>query len=204
MRVKGTLIEWNDDRGFGFIRTHDTGARIFLHIAALPAGAYRPRIGDTLDFEIETDAQGRARAIAVAYNNLDRAGLAPMAPTRRDRPPTPRPRTRRQEHHRTRAWPLLAMIGLAALAGVWWQSSRVPHLSSDTVETTASALPQQDRPATLRPTTTHAPGYRCDGRTHCSQMTSCAEARFFLNHCPGTEMDGNGDGVPCEQQWCRG
>ncbi len=46
-------------------------------------------------------------------------------------------------------------------------------------------------------------GYACDGRTHCSQMRSCAEATFFIRHCPNTKMDGNGDGVPCEKQWCK-
>lgn len=40
--------------------------------------------------------------------------------------------------------------------------------------------------------------YRCDGRTYCSQMTSCDEARFFLRNCPGAKMDGNNDGVPCD------
>jgi hypothetical protein len=45
--------------------------------------------------------------------------------------------------------------------------------------------------------------YRCDGRKHCSQMRSCDEAKFFLRNCPGVKMDGNNDGVPCEQQWCR-
>ncbi|HYV13670.1 MAG TPA: excalibur calcium-binding domain-containing protein [Pyrinomonadaceae bacterium] len=44
--------------------------------------------------------------------------------------------------------------------------------------------------------------YRCDGRTRCSQMTSCDEATFFLRNCPGTQMDGDSDGIPCEQQWC--
>ncbi|HEY6642131.1 MAG TPA: excalibur calcium-binding domain-containing protein [Povalibacter sp.] len=44
--------------------------------------------------------------------------------------------------------------------------------------------------------------FSCDGRTHCSQMTSCAEATYFLRHCPNTQMDGNNDGEPCEQQWC--
>ena len=44
------------------------------------------------------------------------------------------------------------------------------------------------------------PQFSCDGRTHCSQMHSCAEARYFLAHCPGTKMDGDGDGEPCEQQ----
>ena len=48
-----------------------------------------------------------------------------------------------------------------------------------------------------------APKFQCDGRTHCSQMTSCEEATFFLKNCPGTKMDGNNDGVPCEQQWCK-
>lgn len=44
--------------------------------------------------------------------------------------------------------------------------------------------------------------YRCDGRTYCSHMTSCEEAKFFLKNCPGVKMDGDGDGVPCERQWC--
>jgi hypothetical protein len=43
---------------------------------------------------------------------------------------------------------------------------------------------------------------KCDGRTSCSQMTSCEEAKFFLNNCPNTKMDGNNDGIPCEKQWC--
>ena len=45
--------------------------------------------------------------------------------------------------------------------------------------------------------------FRCDGRTYCSQMTSCEEATFFLQNCPNVKMDGNNDGVPCEKQWCR-
>lgn len=44
--------------------------------------------------------------------------------------------------------------------------------------------------------------FRCDGRIFCKQMTSCAEAKFFLNNCPDVKMDGGGDGVPCEKQWC--
>jgi hypothetical protein len=40
--------------------------------------------------------------------------------------------------------------------------------------------------------------YRCDGRQHCSQMTSREEAVYFVNNCPNTIMDGDHDGVPCE------
>lgn len=45
--------------------------------------------------------------------------------------------------------------------------------------------------------------FSCDGRKYCSQMTSCAEATYFLSRCPGVQMDGNRDGIPCEAQWCR-
>lgn len=40
--------------------------------------------------------------------------------------------------------------------------------------------------------------FTCDGRQHCSQMTSRAEADFFTKHCPNTKMDGDNDGIPCE------
>ena len=46
------------------------------------------------------------------------------------------------------------------------------------------------------------PRFRCDGRTHCSHMSSCEEAKYFIQNCPNTAMDGNNDGVPCERQWC--
>jgi predicted negative regulator of RcsB-dependent stress response len=40
--------------------------------------------------------------------------------------------------------------------------------------------------------------FSCDGRQHCSQMRSRAEAEYFLRNCPSTKMDGDNDGVPCE------
>jgi micrococcal nuclease len=57
--------------------------------------------------------------------------------------------------------------------------------------------------APRRPATPASAGWRCDGRTQCSQMRSCEEATWFLQNCPGVKMDGNRDGVPCERQWCR-
>ena len=44
--------------------------------------------------------------------------------------------------------------------------------------------------------------YKCDGRTRCAQMHSCEEAKYFLANCKGVVMDGDGDGIPCESQWC--
>ncbi|MAE01931.1 excalibur calcium-binding domain-containing protein [Pseudoalteromonas sp. MT33b] len=38
----------------------------------------------------------------------------------------------------------------------------------------------------------------CDGRQYCSEMTSLEEALFFIKNCPNTDMDGDYDGDPCE------
>lgn len=40
--------------------------------------------------------------------------------------------------------------------------------------------------------------YQCDGRRYCTEMNSLEEARYFVVHCPNTQMDGDHDGEPCE------
>jgi Excalibur calcium-binding domain len=65
--------------------------------------------------------------------------------------------------------------------------------------TAATATPT-DKPAPAVPAVPS--GFSCDGRQYCSQMKSCAEAKYFLANCPGSKMDGDKNGVPCEQQWC--
>lgn len=46
-----------------------------------------------------------------------------------------------------------------------------------------------------------AQNFTCDGREYCSQMHSYEEAKFFLDNCPNTKMDGDNDGIPCERQF---
>jgi endonuclease YncB( thermonuclease family) len=67
---------------------------------------------------------------------------------------------------------------------------------------TAAPKPSAAADATPAVTLAAAAAPRCDGRQYCRQMTSCAEATWFLKNCPDMKMDGNRDGVPCEQQWC--
>ncbi len=67
----------------------------------------------------------------------------------------------------------------------------------------SGVAPKAATPAAAAVTASLAGRYRCGGRVHCSQMTSCEEATWFLKNCPGTKMDGDNDGVPCEAQWCR-
>lgn len=180
MRIEGALSRWNDDRGFGFITPTQGGQEIFVHISMFPKDGIRPTLGEKLTFEIETDNNGKKRA-----KNL-------LCPQRRTVVRTPPPRRttpyRRKEKPSFlgRVIPLLILVGLGA-----YGYSEFSRRTSPSPAITATQNIQET--ASL---------YRCDGRTHCSQMTSCSEATFFLQNCPNVQMDGNNDGVPCEQQWC--
>lgn len=85
---------------------------------------------------------------------------------------------------------LIVVLGMLAWQG--WSHYRTAP-SPDT--------PEHRQVAAVAPAaveTRHAQTFRCDGRQYCSQMTSRAEAEFFVRNCPGTKMDGDRDGVPCE------
>jgi hypothetical protein len=51
-----------------------------------------------------------------------------------------------------------------------------------------------------RPKTEFLPGesFTCGTKRYCREMSSCAEARFYLEECGLARLDGHGDGVPCE------
>lgn len=51
------------------------------------------------------------------------------------------------------------------------------------------------RPA---PAAAKAPGRACGEKRYCKQMQSCAEAKFYLQHCGVEALDRDGDGIPCE------
>jgi endonuclease YncB( thermonuclease family) len=40
--------------------------------------------------------------------------------------------------------------------------------------------------------------FDCGKKRRCSEMTSCAEARFYQTHCGVAGLDGDADGKPCE------
>jgi cold shock CspA family protein len=56
MRFKGTIAEWNDDRGFGFIKPADGGDRGFCHIKAFQERSQRPSLNATVPCELPRDA----------------------------------------------------------------------------------------------------------------------------------------------------
>lgn len=40
--------------------------------------------------------------------------------------------------------------------------------------------------------------FSCGAKRYCTQMASCAEARFHLRQCGLDRLDADGDGIPCE------
>ena len=190
MAQTGTLRTWHDDRGYGFIAPTGGGDELFVHISAFPRDGSRPVVGETLTFELARGRDGKPAAVQVVRQAL---GKPSTYPSRR--------RTTRKEPA-----PWLGLMALLVSAGLivavadyvhgrYKESERRRELATRpaTVPATLSADMSEAAPSGV---------FRCDGRTYCSQMTSCSEATFFINNCPGTKMDGNGDGVPCEQQWC--
>lgn len=196
MRFDGRLIQWNDERGFGFIEPAQGGDKVFVHIRAFARAdrepSARPRVGERLSFEIELDTRGRKQARRVGRADALVQGSARPAAARAN------PRRRHESPPRRGSLAGLAstLLGLALMAAIAWQGA-----SWWNARHAERALPQAAATAPVVEAAA-ATAFRCDGRTYCSQMTSCAEATYFLRHCPGVKMDGNGDGVPCEQQWC--
>jgi len=58
----GELIEWNDARGFGFVRDA-AGGRVFLHVSEIAPMANRPRMGDRVGYQLAKGRDGRPSAV---------------------------------------------------------------------------------------------------------------------------------------------
>ncbi len=177
MRTQGKIIKWNAHKGYGFIRVPQQPDDVFVHISAFPRGSTKPRIGEQISFEIRKDRDGRMRA-----ENVQRASKSIPAQRRSN--------TFRSDNRSSLTLPVVIIL-IVVLAYFGFK-----------VMTPAATTLKPFSPADHRPAASNRKIFVCDGRTHCSQMTSCEEAQFFLRHCPDTKMDGNNDGVPCEQQWC--
>lgn len=57
MRRSGELVQWNDGRGFGFIRDND-GERYFVHISEIRKVETRPQQGARVSFDPGWPATG--------------------------------------------------------------------------------------------------------------------------------------------------
>ncbi|MEN9464736.1 MAG: hypothetical protein RL217_917 [Pseudomonadota bacterium] len=197
MKQKGTLIKWNDSRGFGFIKTED-GKEVFIHISEIANSEIRPELNEIFWFHIVIDSKGKEKAVDVTRPlSSQKIQVEESKPARIHT---------RKKRHGAFDW----VISLILISAIIFTASRYfinsfpsTYLPNFAFKETPVSFSEVENTVTFSETTnTVTTRFSCDGRQHCAQMTSCAEATFFIQNCPNTKMDGDGDGIPCESQWC--
>lgn len=192
---KGTLVRWLDDKGYGFIKQDNGEPDIFIHISALKGMSRKPIIGDVIHYQRGFDKSGKTRAIDAKIEGVSQALTLAAFEEREIAKPSPD----RAMPHRTPAnfskpqkrfnpFPILIVIGIAAVA--YKEASKRHDFS----------VPAEFIPVEYQPKV-DTQRFQCQGKEHCSQMTSYEEAVFYLRNCPNTKLDGDGDGIPCERQF---
>jgi cold shock CspA family protein len=178
MRSKGKITSWKSDKGYGFITPSEGAKQVFVHISSFRSRSPRPEVNQLVTFTLSADQQGRTCAVDVARENEQ---------VRLKKSPKNRP-------SRAKSAIVLLIVFVMATAFVYskYKKSQVGTY----------VPPRTAQPSSVISSPEVSSRFSCDGRTHCSDMTSCAEAKFFIQNCPNTKMDGDGDGVPCESQWC--
>jgi uncharacterized membrane protein YsdA (DUF1294 family)/cold shock CspA family protein len=62
MAIKGEIINWDSEKGFGFIRVQSNGAHVFVHISAFRDRQHPPTVHQPVQFILSMDQQGRSCA----------------------------------------------------------------------------------------------------------------------------------------------
>ncbi|QYJ90494.1 excalibur calcium-binding domain-containing protein [Shewanella halotolerans] len=198
---RGTLVRWNDDKGFGFIKPNTPNAQdVFIHISALKQMARKPVVGDEIVYQSQQQSDGKIKAVKASIEGVAvvsgiASGLAnkPTRPQHRDHTPTSHYSHRRSGSRLQRMIFIIILVSIGSFAIKQYQALNATPVTS--FEDLPAIEAQEWQPAT--------PKFRCEaGKTHCNHMRSCEEAKFYLRNCPGTEMDGDHDGIPCERQFC--
>jgi cold shock CspA family protein len=174
-RLQGRIESWNDERGFGFVVQNATGSKAFVHISAFARRHQRPMVGTLVTYELGRDERGRPRAVDVRL-------------------------VERKRPHQRRSVPIRGSLVVGVVLACLVFTVGYVRLSHPNSSVPASI----DKLFSHREALRENPAFRCQPRkTYCSEMSSCAEAYFHQERCGDTRMDGDGDGIPCEQQWCQ-
>lgn len=114
MLKEGTLVSWQDAKGFGFIETPDR-TRYFLHIKNIKrTAAGRPQVGDTVVFAPGKDGQGRLLAVTATVG----AGMPGRIRPAPQRPPRTGGRA---------GWNWLDLLAIVSLLVLGMVLPRLPH-----------------------------------------------------------------------------
>ena len=192
MRYQGRITEWKDDRGFGFITPNGGGAKVFVHFRSVRKGEPRPAGNELVTYELApADAKG-PRAADVAH--VERVRVEPRKRTE----------TAREGNGFVSLITAAILIAMAVFTWNRFSARRdgIQNVAPPQEATSPLTSPKQSTIAEQFAPSTTSSAFKCEGKQHCSQMSSCEEAKFYFKNCPNVKIDGDGDGLPCERGPC--
>lgn len=68
--MKGKIVQWKDDKGFGFIQPDDGSGKLFFHVSSVKTDAHRPQVGDSVLYESMRDSKQRLKAKSVVIEGI--------------------------------------------------------------------------------------------------------------------------------------
>ena len=68
--MKGKVVSWKEDKGFGFINPENKSKQVFFHISSVKKAVRKPEVGDLVTFEVAKDSQGRLKATHVLLEGV--------------------------------------------------------------------------------------------------------------------------------------
>lgn len=230
MFLEGKIKKYNSERGFGFIQVEGRTSDIFFHITDFPKMTGEPKLGERLKFLI-VEEHGKFKATNIVRLDLKEANsISEITPN--EKLTVPASASTQETSKKGVTFTIVGLIVIAILSGLVFQKYQSYQQSkklkaAQLIEEQRKIIEQQRQAIGELPEvklsektkrafeSSHVQSvqnksstkanhqFQCDGREHCSQMSSYEEALFFLKNCPNTKMDGDGDGIPCERQFGR-
>ena len=68
--MKGQIVEWNDTKGYGFIFAVSGERKVFFHISSVTNRGYRPKLKDSVIFDVIEDNKGRLNAENIVVQGI--------------------------------------------------------------------------------------------------------------------------------------
>lgn len=68
MKLQGKVVNWNDNKGFGFVEPNGGGERTFVHIKAFKPLSRRPINDDVIIYELVYDNNNRYKAENIKFS----------------------------------------------------------------------------------------------------------------------------------------